>query len=114
MSKRKPPKDSMLTHEERVAINEALMAAGYDGNKRFRSASHAISEAVSVLAKFGIEPDQVISAYEFKRQSGDATIYLAFSNERDPYSPIAIENAMLFYQWYEHPTGTFEALAYVS
>lgn|GEM_PF-4058099 len=113
-SRSKPDDGVMLNHEERVLVNEALHEAGFDGNKRFKSVTHALSDAQGVLAGFEIEPDQVLSAYEFKRKSGTASIYLAFSNLKDPFSPTPIENAAMFFQWHELSSGKFEAVAYVS
>lgn len=113
MSKRPKPQ-SMLSHQSRLAINEVLIKTGFDGNKRFRSITEALSMAQGVLDGFGIEVDEVLSADKFRRGSGNAQIYLAYANREDPFSPTSIENAVLAFSWHKFETGRFEAVAYVS
>jgi len=113
MSKRPKPQ-SMLSHEGRLAINEVLRKSGFDGNKRFRSITEALSMAQGVLDGFEIEVDEVLSADKFRRVSGHVLIDLAYANRKDPFSPTSIENAGLAFSWHKFETGRFEAVAYVS
>ena len=104
----------MLDHKERLAINEALASTGFDGNHRFSSITNALSKAKAVLDGFGIEEDQVLSAFEFSGPTGRSLIHLAFSNKKDPFSPTSIENSALAFYWHRFETGKYEVVAYVS
>ena len=104
----------MLDHKERLAINEALASTGFDGNHRFSSITNALSKAQGVLDGFGIEVDQVLSAWEFGGDNGRSLIHLAFSNKKDPFSPTSIENSALAFYWHRFETGKYEVVAYVS
>jgi len=104
----------MLEHKERLAINEALVSTGFDGNHRFSSITNALSKAQGVLDGFGIEVDQVLSAWEFGGDNGRSLIHLAFSNKKDPFSPTSIENSALAFYWHRFETGKYEVVAYVS
>lgn len=111
---KRPSREAMVEHDTRLAINEALRTSGFDGNKRFRSITEALSVAQGVLDGFGIEVDEVLSSDKFRRSSGHLLISLAYSNRKDPFSPTSIENAGLAFSWHKFDTGRFESIAYVS
>jgi hypothetical protein len=102
-----------LERRYRECINEDLRAAGLDGNWRFRSPGYALNEIAGVLANYGIEWDEVLSAWRFRGDSGHTLIHLACSNPDDPFSPTPVENTALSFQWYKHGPDRYEALAYL-
>ena len=105
---------SKLDKQDRAMINESLIRRGFDGNGRFRSIGAALSAAADVLSDYGLEPDEVFSAWRFDRPSGNEQIHVAHSNPDDPFSPVPVENSVLAFSWYQHGEGKWEALAYMS
>ena len=106
--------EAKLGKADREAINELLVRAGLDGNGRFRSVGMALSAASGVLGDYGLEPDEVLSAWKFRGPSGNTQVRVAQSNLNDPFSPMPIENSVLAFSWYQHGEGKVEALAYMS
>ncbi len=102
-----------LGNKTRLEANERLVEVGMDGNGRFRSVGLALSRAFKVLEDYSIEPNQVFSAWEFKKPKGVASIELAFSTE-DPFSPMPINNTNLYFSWYELMPDKYEVVAYLS
>jgi hypothetical protein len=102
-----------LDASTRRKANAALIRKGFDGNSRFRSMSQALSEAMGVLSDFGIEADEVLSAWTYKPKTGTNSINLAFSNPEDSFSPVQISNSTLYISWTELETG-YEVIAYLS
>lgn len=98
----------------RSEANDDLIQAGMDGNGRFKSVGLALSMACKVLEKYNIEPNQVFSAWEFKKPKGISSIELAFSNPGDPFSPMPIINSNLYFSWYELMPDKYEVVAYLS
>jgi len=101
-----------LDPSTRRKANQALQRKGFDGNDRFRSQGEGVNVAFAVLADFGIEPDQVITANNLR--SGNRGIELAWSNPDDPFSPVNITNSVLHFAWTEMDNGRFEIIAYLS
>lgn len=98
----------------RSKANAALERNGLDGNGRFAKVGEGLSRAFTVLAQFGIEPDETLNAHGFMGPQGRRTIHLAFSNPEDSFSPVSITNSMLAITWQELRPGRFEMLAYLS
>jgi len=98
----------------REQINEKFIAVGLDGNRRFCSVGQALSFMTDVLGMFGIEPDEVFSAWTFRQPAGQHGIRLAWSNPTDPFSPVSLEEHVVSFSWYTFANGTVEAIAYVS
>lgn len=95
----------------RQLINDRLLAAGFDGNKKFRSPGAAVAKAAEVLAMSGIEWGQVIS---LRAPSGRDNFDLAVTNYDDPFSPTEIPDSALSFHWHTFDTGRVEAIARVS
>lgn len=110
--KRNP--EAKLDKQDRAMINESLVRAGLDGNGRFRSVGMALSAASDVLDDYGLEPDEVLSAWKFSGPSGHTQIRVAESNRNDPFSPVPIENSVLAFSWHQLAEGRWEAIAYMS
>ena len=89
-----------FTPAQRTEIAEAMGAAGLDGRGRFRSVGHGLNEVFSVLARFGIEPDQVLSHWLFAEPSGSRLIRLAWTNPDDSFSPTSVEEMGLSFSWH--------------
>jgi len=106
--------EAKLDKQDRAMINESLIRAGLDGNGRFRSVGMALSAASGVLDDYGLEPDEVLSAWKFSGPSGHTQIHVAQSNRSDPFSPTPIGNSVLAFSWHQHGEGRWEALAYMS
>lgn len=98
----------------RRQANDALRKAGFDGNGRFRSVGSSITTAFRVLEKYGIEPDEVFSAFTYQKPEGVVPMRIAFSNPDDPFSPDAITNSVLHFSWTELRPDQFEIVAYLS
>lgn len=103
-----------LDKQDRAMINESLVRAGLDGNGRFRSVGMALSAASDVLDDYGLEPDEVLSAWKFSGPSGHTQIRVAESNRNDPFSPVPVENSVLAFSWHQLAEGRWEAIAYMS
>ena len=104
-----------LDRKTRSRANRALVKAKLDGNGRFRKPEHAYSQALNVLATFGIELDEVVSSHLFQaRPGGSVIVHLAFSNLEDSFSPTSVGNSTLFFQFTELREDMFEAVAYLS
>ena len=107
-----------LTAAQRDAAIDAFKASGLDGNGRFRSVGHGLNVAFSVLAQFGIEPDQVLSADLFRETSGSRPLRLAWTNPDDSFSPSPVEDMALAFSWHtERQWGAdkpVEIVAYLS
>ena len=98
----------------RREINSLLIRAGLDGNGRFRSAQQGYARAVDVLQDEGIELDEVVSSHLFNQPSGTIRADLAFTNYTDRFSPISIDNSVLYLQYTELRDGVYEVVAYLS
>ena len=100
----------------RRKINADLVRRGMDGNGRFRKIGEALGVISEVIGKHGLEPDTVFSADYFRRDDGQQSFDLAFSNPSDPFSPVPVSNSMLVIQWHKFvdTTGNYEIVAYLS
>ena len=99
----------------RNEIAARLEEEGLDGNGRFDKPDQGYAVAVDILNEFGIEIDEVVSAWRFKeRDKGTAQIYLAWTNFADLFSPESIHDTMLVLYWYKLRPRTYEVVAYLS
>jgi hypothetical protein len=98
----------------RSAINRDLDKGGFGGAKRFRRMGEALNEAFSILAKYGIEPDEVLNAHTFNQSKGHRLIELALTNAADSFSPTNISNCGLAFSWHDLGDERFEVIAYIS
>jgi hypothetical protein len=88
--------------------------AGLDGNGRFEKPVHGYMKAVEILQSYGIELNDLADSHSFTYPDRQITLDLAFTNQDDPFSPIAIPH-MLVVAWHKfEQTGAYEVLAYVS
>lgn len=94
-----------------------LAKAGLDGNGRFRSPSHGISEAFDVLKGFNISVDGHVDGFRVSQPSGTTRIGIALIDPlaKSPFDPpTPITNSVLAFQWYEFSNGKVEVVAYLS
>lgn len=110
----KQAESKRLDQGARREINSLLIRAGLDGNGRFRSAQQGYARAVDVLQDEGIELDEVVSSHLFNQSSGTIRADIAFTNYTDRFSPISIENSVLYLQYTELRDGVYEVVAYLS
>jgi len=109
------PKRPRLSARDRMAINERLSKAGLDGNGRFGSPTEALNVATTILSEHGIELDDIPNSWALtKYEQFRFTLDLAWTNEADSYSPVAIQNSVLVFTWYKFSEGVYEGLAYLS
>jgi len=107
------PKHAKIKTADRTKLNKALGKAGMDGNGRFASVGFAHNKLFDVLSEFGMEIDDVLSAWDYKEDSGHRTINYAFQTD-DPYWPVTIDNSKLVFSWQKMPQNKFEILVYAS
>lgn len=98
----------------RQKANKALIHSGFDGKGRFPKVGTALGVAFEVLAVYGLEPDEVLSAHRTMAPQGVWPIQLAFSNPLDSFSPIPVKNSMLSFSWTVLDGGRIEVVAYLS
>jgi len=110
----KQAESKRLDQGARRQINSLLIRAGLDGNGRFRSAQQGYARAVDVLHDVGIELDEVVSSHLFNQPSGTIRADIAFTNYTDRFSPISIDNSVLYLQYTELRDGVYEVVAYLS
>ena len=110
----KQAESKRLDQGARREINSLLIRAGLDGNGRFRSAQQGYARAVDVLQDEGIELDEVVSSHLFNQSSGTIRADIAFTNYTDRFSPISIDNSVLYLQYTELRDGVYEVVAYLS
>ena len=104
-----------LSQKLREKINAQMRKKGLDGNGRYRKPEIGYMRAVEIMQDNGIELDEVVSSFQFTdRPRGTVKAMIAFSNDRDVFSPVPISNSMLFLQFYELRKDTFEVVAYLS
>lgn len=103
-----------LDNSVRQQANRDLIRSGLDGNGRFQKIGQALNVAFKVLEKYGIEPDEVLSADRHRAPSGTWPIDLAFSNPEDSFSPVSIRNSVLHLSWTQMDNGMYEVVAYLS
>jgi len=104
-----------LPPDIRRKANAALDKAGFGGRKKWRKVGMAITDAFTVLAKFGIELDEIISAFHIDQPKGTYNVNIAFTNPEDSYSPTQISNSVLHLSWTDLTgKGQFEVIAYLS
>ena len=102
-----------LTTKLRMKANDALEHAGFGGRGRWRKSGMALAAAFNVLAKFGIEMDEVVSSHLMDRPKGTYQVDIAFTNQEDSFSPTSISNSVLHMSWEEVGNGV-EVIAYLS
>jgi hypothetical protein len=105
-------KDARLDRRVMSRVNASLIRAGLDGNTRFRTPSEALARANKVLSDYGLEWDEVINSFQLKQPKGRMNIYLALSNQDDPFSPTSVGNTALAFFWDTLEKG-IEAVAYL-
>jgi hypothetical protein len=103
-----------LESSVRSRVNVALDQAGLDGNKSFQTFGQGLAAVGGILGKFGLEWDETLNAHNFRGDSGQATLRIAFTNEADSFSPQSISNSMVRLGWYKHQSGNYEITAYLS
>lgn len=102
-----------LDSSVRRAANADLVRAGLDGNGRFTKVGQALTAAFDVLGKYGIEPDETLSAHRHSQPQGTWPIHVAFSNPSDSFSPVSIQNSVLHFAWTDLG-NRFDVVAYLS
>ena len=102
-----------LDNSVRKQANIALVRAGLDGNGRFAKIGFALNAAFDVLAKFGIEPAEIVNAFSLSRPSGTYSVRLAFTNTDDSFSPVSIHNTVLHLSWTDLGSR-YDVVAYLS
>lgn len=95
------------------AINADLRRAGFDGNGRFRSITHAHSAAGDVLNKYGYEFTDVLNAHSTKDESRALSLYVSRSNPVDPFSPEPVDNTALSFSYTKLTPDRVEVVAYL-
>lgn len=103
-----------LDQRVKTKIIRAFNKAGLDGNGRFRKPQQGYSKAVDILGDFDIEIDDIPSSHLFNRDEGSLTVHVAFTNPKDSFSPVPIDNSMLAITYYKRARDNFEVLAYMS
>lgn len=103
-----------LVQKTKSAVTGALVRAGLDGNGRFKTLGAALAKAGDVLGQNGIEWGEVINSHALQGDRGTLNIDLALTNPEDSFSPTAIDNSMLSFQWYLLTGGQYEVVAYLS
>lgn len=106
-----------LSPSVRSKANDALVRARLDGNGRFRSPGHGISEAFDVLSAFDIVVDGHVDGFRVSQPEGTIRIDIALvdPNASSPFDPpTPITNSVLHFSWYEFKTGNVEIVAYLS
>jgi hypothetical protein len=110
----------MIEHSARQRVNEDLIAAGFDGNRRWPKIGAMINRLNYVLTQHGLELATVTSADLFREHGRDVILAIAWSNEDDPFSPTEIRNSHVHLQYYKHAGPHYaedervEAVAYLS
>jgi hypothetical protein len=104
-----------LPNRERIDVNERLIKAGLDGNGRFANPSVGLAAAQNVLAAHGIEVlDEPNSWALTKYDQFRLNLDVGWTNQDDSFSPVSIDNSMLFFTWYRLDEDVYECLAYLS
>jgi hypothetical protein len=107
--------DRKLDNQTRSKINAALIKVGLDGNGRFRDPAEALVTAIDAAARFGLEPDEIVSSHALRRRPTIVLpVRMAFTNQEDIFSPHSISNSVLQLQITELRPDVFEAVAYMS
>lgn len=109
-----PSDRGLLPQRLKREITLDFIKAGLDGNGRFEKPDKGYSRAVDILQKHGIELDQVVNSWEFKQDSRQLTINVAFTNKADLFSPGPINNSMLVLSYHRLSDTAFEVIAYMS
>ena len=107
-------RDSKMDRTTKRMANRDLVKAGFGGRRKFRKIGEGLNVAFSVLAKYGIEADETLSAHNFPEDKGHYGVDIAWSNTEDPFSPISIKNSVLALQWTELKPGQVEVIGYLS
>ena len=102
-----------LDYGPKTKINMDLIAAGFDGNGRFKNMTQALSSMKGVLADHGIEEAEVFSSDRFRYPSGQTSFRIAFTNKEDLFSPVDITNSSVSWQWHKKDDGRYEVVAYL-
>ena len=106
-------KDARLDPKVKSLANAALIRAGLDGNRRFRTPGEALSRANNALSEHGLEWDEVINSFQLNQPKGRLNISIALSNSDDPFSPTSVGNTALAFFWDTLAEGKIEAIAYL-
>jgi len=105
--------DQKITPAVKQAINAVLRRKGFDGNGRFQRSGQVLTVAFDVLKDFGLTISEPVTPMAFQRESGTLRLDIEFINESDPFSPIPINNSLLYLQYNQGPNG-FEVVGYLS
>jgi len=105
---------SRLTPKAKASANASLIRAGFGGAVRFESLGKALNKAGDVLSQNGMEWGEVISSFRLQEPTGRMNIDLAFQNPADAFSPVAISNSTLAFQWHRLESGLYEVIGYLS
>jgi hypothetical protein len=103
---------AVLSNEELEAVNEMLMAAGFDGAQHFLSLGDAMVHLQTLMGGMGMEVDDPMTAEGFDSESGQATVRIARSNASDPTAPVPIDNANVQLQWTVLGPDSYEVVAH--
>jgi len=98
----------------RQRINRELVQAGFGGRGRWQKPGLALSDAMEVLSKHGLEQDEIPNSHALSQPTGTYSVNVAFSNEEDPFSPMAISNTALHLSWTELAPYKLEVISYLS
>ena len=94
---------------DRDRINKYLAnRTGLDGSGRYNKVGNALAKAAEVLDKYGYELT-FIDAFFLRRKSGTHHVDVVTSSNPDRL----LDNTSLRLQWYTHPSGKVEVVAYL-
>jgi len=108
------PMRSKLNSSMRSKIAKAFDKAGLTGKAGFKRVGEALTRAFAILDRYDIEIGQVATKDMFPGPSGSRAVQIAFSNRRDPASPVEVQNSMLHVSWHQQETGLFEIVMYLT
>ena len=108
-----------LDNATKRKINQDLVKAGLDGNGRFNKVGAGVAAAFGVLAKHGLEQDEVVGSDKFRSHNKDGTmggntmIRVAFSDPTDSFNTFPITTSALAVSWSDAGSRV-EVVAYMS
>ena len=103
-----------IDYSSRQKVNAEFRKAGLDGNGRFREVGQAISVMTGILAKHGMELDDVPNAHLFMADQKAVNFNIAWTNKEDSFSPVEIANSVLHISYTKLREDAYEVVAYLS
>ncbi len=101
----------VLQEHEREALNKALVEAGFDGTKKFRSVRWSMTDLEAAVETVGIHVSGINSANIFSTDNGKATVKLA-RRIGDDESGTDISNAAIYVSWHNVRPDAVEVTAH--